>query len=150
MIAQTSFGVIEMPHNGLLMLAGWVLSCLIFGWGGYRWWLCAQNEAEKRKARNEVLAIIERLMADNSKIFNLQDLYMDSKEVMRDAVFRFSGQLDKTARCKLEETWTGYDNIKFDGHWSPTEGNPDTEKFKNDQKIMLESLKKLREEICKS
>jgi hypothetical protein len=147
MMAETQSGVSGIPQYALWTLAGWVLSCLIFGWSGYCRGLRAQINSGKLKARNQVLAIIDRVMADTSNIFDLLHLYMSTRETMRDAVFKFTSQFGEAARHKIEEAWNHYEKMTFDGHWSPTEGNPDTEAFRNDKKNMIETLKKLRDEI---
>ena len=141
---------LEIPQYALWMLAGWVLSCLISGWGGYRWGLRAQEEAEKLKARIDVLSIADSILAD---MWDNRDLWNPEgkrRSELRKATFRFSCQLGEAGKLRIDEALKKYQKLFIRYFEWPAKGTPERDLFDKDYKALVDGLKNLRDEISEA
>src|ERR1044071_8263993 len=108
MIAEIPPSTFEIPQYALWMISGWVLSALISGWVGYRWGLRSQKEAAKLKAKNEVYAIIDRIIADMENNRSCWGLESKAKTELRKVTIQFSSQFPQTDRLRIQRALDSY------------------------------------------
>jgi hypothetical protein len=147
MIAEIQSGAPEIPQYALWTFGGWILSCLISGWSGYRWGLCAQKEAEKLKARIEVLTLIDRIFADIPNDFEFWRLRGRTRDALNATTFKFSCQLSESSRLKIQTALDDYHQLDISYSFSPIDSNPDRARIEKEHKMFMEGLNKLRYEI---
>lgn len=124
-----------------------ILGCLLTGAIGYRLGLRSQKESAKRAARNEVLTLIDRIVADMPKDIHLFILRGKTGDTLNAATFGFSCQLSERSRLKINKTLEDYQALDISYSWPPTEGSPDMERVKKEYEMMSHGLKILRDEI---
>lgn len=130
-----------------LAVAGWLATT----WLAYRWGLRSQNEAEKLKAKNNALSIIDNVNSGTENLAGMLGLFQRTKESMGNAIFGVSCQLSETRRVKIEEAWNKYGELYFTGNWSPVVSaqEQDWESFKKDQKTCEKHLKSCARKFAK-
>jgi hypothetical protein len=147
MIAEITASALEIPQYALWMIAGWVLTTLISGFCGYRWGLRSQKEAARLKARNDVLAIIERIFADMETNGNCWNPHSKIRGDLRSVTIQFYSQFGPRVRARIKKALDDYHAL-YCGAWDwPKKGTPEREKFDREYKAQLDGLGHLRDEI---
>jgi hypothetical protein len=157
MVEQTTlFG---MPGYALWIISGGILAALLACCGGYCWGLLSRKEAEQLRARIDSLAMADAIMADIPKQNTMVGLFVKSANDLKDATFRFSCQLSRGERARIQKALNDYQALKIqEDHLvvllsSGMEAkirNADWDKVEQERIAMLESLKRLREEISQA
>ena len=147
MIAEIPPGAFEIPDYALWTLAGWVLCCLLSGYGGYRWGLRSQREAEKLKARIEVLSMIDSILADMPENTDLWNNNSKRRGELRNPTFRFTCQLSKRRKLKIEQALNNYQPLFIKFWQRPAKGTPESDDFEKEYKALHDALNKFRDAV---
>ena len=127
----------------LIAILGWAISSYF----AYRWGLCSQDHASKLKARNEAIAIIDRILAeiwDNRSMWGQES---KSKIELRKVTIQFSSQFPEADRVRIKKALNEYEKLYIRYFEWPKKGTPEREIFDKEYQAMVDSLKTLRHEI---
>ena len=147
MIAEIPPAAFEIPQYALWMMAGWVLSTLITGFIGYRWGLKSQKEASRLKARNDVLAIIERILADMENNRDCWNPHSKIRGELRKVTIQFYSQFGTRVRNQIKKTLDDYHALYCSAWEWPKKGTPERVKFDEEYKTQIVGLERLRKEV---
>ena len=147
MTADIPARAFDIPEYALWMIAGWVLTSLISGWGGYRWGLRTQKEAARLKARNEVLAIIERIIADMEGNPDCWNPHSRIRGELRSVTIRFYSQFGSRVGARIKKALDSYHALYCSAWEWPEKGTPEREKFDQEYKAQIAGLEHLRDEV---
>ena len=152
------------PENGFshyaMLILGWIFSTAITLGLGYWFGLRSQVQAEKLKARNAALAVIDGIVLDVPKQDTMPHLFTSTLEILRKTTVDFSSQLNSSERLRTEKALKDYQalQIKEAIHFTSgvkRYGQPqivsiDRNKVKQEREAMLKALNHLRDVISKS
>ena len=147
MIAEIPASAFEIPQYALWMIASWILTTLISGFGGYRWGLRSQKEGAKLKARNEVLAIIERIFADMEENGNCWNPDSKIRRDLRSVTIQFYSQFGTRDRARIKKALDSYHALYCSAWQWPKKGTPERVKFDQQYQAQIDGLERLRDEI---
>lgn len=149
MMADIPLNLEDIPPYSLWMITGWILTCLISGWSGYRWGLRAQRDAEMLKAKNAIFAEIDKALVNAEISDNLRPLLRTSQAHLERFVFSVSSQLrSERRRARIEAAWTSYQKLDTGDVFPTTYGAfNDPAAIAKARARMSQPLKNLRNEI---
>jgi hypothetical protein len=147
MISEIPASAFEIPQYALWMIAGWVLTTLISGFCGYRWGLRSQKEAARLKARNEVLAIIERILADIDDDSGCWNPHSRIRGELRSVTIKFYSQFSVRIRARIKKALDSYHALYCSAWEWPKKGTPERAKFDQEHQAQIDGLERLRNEI---
>jgi hypothetical protein len=156
MIGTVLTSLIGMPDYALWLISGWLVTALLSCCAGYCWALRSHKEAEQLKARIDSLSIADEIIAEIPKQQTMVGLFRKSGNDLKSAIFRLSCQLSESERTRIEKALSDYQALKIKEDnliISLSSGreakirNADLEKVERERIAMLESLKRLRDEI---
>lgn len=144
--AQSSQDLNQYAIAGLF----WILSVLITGWLSYRWGLRSQKEAAKLKARNEVYALIDRMLVGMPNTPALWGLENNGKAELRKFAIQFSSQFPEAKRMKVEKALSDYEALSIRAWNRPPKGAPERETYDKEYDAVVKALKELRKIVSKT
>jgi hypothetical protein len=158
MTANIPTGGFEVPEYVLWIIPIWLITLVLSGWGGYRRGLRSLKEALRIQARIEALAIADEIISDIPKQETMVPLFIKSGNELKAAAYRLSSQLSEGERKRIEKALEEYQTLQIKEHhfvMTLSTGREsqirraDLEKVEPERKAMLESLRRLRDEIGK-
>lgn len=125
----------------------WFISVAVTAWVGYKYGLRSQDHAAKLSARNAALSVIDRISAD---LWDNRSMWPDeskSKTELSRLTFEFSSQFRESDRVRIKKALDDYkkQQIRF-WEWPPKD-TPERAEFMKQYQAMMDSLKRLRDEI---
>jgi hypothetical protein len=156
MIGHVLAGFIGMPDYALWIISGWMVTALLSCCGGYCWALLSHKEIEQLRARIDSLSIADEIIAEIPRQRTMVGLFRKSVSDLKSAIYRLSCQLSESERARIENALSDYQALKIKEDnliislSSGREANirdADWEKVEHERNAMLESLKRLRDEI---
>jgi hypothetical protein len=151
MIAEIPTTQPDAGNSDLIAVCVAILPALITLWIGYRLGLRSQREAEKLKAKNCVLSVIDNIFADIPKYApELTDLFTGTMETLKVNTIGLSCQLSERKRLKIEKALKDYQALDISWRGSVVSTYVNEQKIKEEEKAFPEALNKLRGEVKKA
>jgi len=147
MIAEIPAGTFEIPQYALWTIGGWVLTTLISGFCGYRWGLRSQKEAARLKARNDVLAIIEKIVADMEGNRDCWNPHSKIRGELRNVTIQFYSQFGLRVRTRIKKALDDYHALYCSAWEWPKKGTPERAKHDHEYEAQIVGIERLRNEI---